>query len=285
MTEPLTGVRVVTLATNLPGPLAAARLAELGAEVTKIEPPAGDALASFHPKWYAALAAGQDVRVLDLKSAPGRSELLELLAGADLLLTASRPAALARLELDWPALATRFPRLCQVAIVGHAGKDGDRPGHDLTYQAEAGLLDGAAMPRSPFADLAGAERAVSEACAVLVQRDRQGRGAYREVSLAVVAADLAEPLRRGLTTPDGPLGGGIPTYRSYVARDGQVAVACLEPHFRDRLIAELEVDGSQAGFEKIFTTKTAAQWEQWAATRDLPVVRVHTGIEKGEHTS
>ena len=124
----LDGMRAVSLAVNVPGPTAAARLAALGASVTKIEPPGGDPLAAAHPCWYDELRSGQRVLTLDLKQAADQAILDELLEPADLLLTSSRPAALARLGLAWPALHARFPRLCQVAIVGYPAPDQDRAG-------------------------------------------------------------------------------------------------------------------------------------------------------------
>lgn len=274
MGRPLANLRIVTMATNLPGPLAAARLAALGADIVKVEPPEGDALATVEPAWYQELASGQDIRIIDLKTERGHAEFLLLLADADLLLTSSRPAALARLGLSWRELSARFPRLCQVAIVGHAGPEAERPGHDLTYQAAVGLVDGPVMPRSPYADLTGAERAATEACAALLSRQLGGRPSYREVSLAAAAAYLAEPLRRGLTVPGGPLGGGIPGYGVYRTREGHIALACLEPHFLRRLTESLAVDGSRARLERAFLTRTAAEWEEWAMARDIPLTRV-----------
>lgn len=274
MAASLTGVRVVSLATNLPGPVAAARLATLGASVVKVEPPAGDALAVADPEWYRELAAGQQVRGIDLKSETGRAQVPELLAKTDVLLTASRPAALARLGLSWPDLSSEFPRLCQVAIVGHSGMEADNPGHDLTYQAEAGLLDGPTMPRVPYADLAGAERAVSEVCAALLNRALHGTTEYREVPLAEIASELAAPWRHGLTGPGSPLGDGDPAYGTYAAQEGYVAVACLERHFRRRLFKELGVDGTRASLERVFRKGTACAWEKWANDRDLPLVRI-----------
>ena len=274
MNEPLKGVRIISIATNLPGPLAAARLAAFGADVIKVEPPVGDALAAAEPDWYRELVSRQHVKVIDLKAESGRGEFHELLAGADLLLTSSRPVALERLGLSWPALSARYPRLCQVAIVGHSGAAADLPGHDLTYQAEVGLIDGA-MPRSPYADFTGAERAVSETCAALLVRELHGRSSYREVSLADAAAYLAEPLRRGLTTETGRLGGGFPGYAIYPTRQGRVAVACLEPHFWQRFKEGLAVDGSPASIEEAFLQRTASAWHEWAKDRDIPLARIN----------
>src|SRR5919202_5567028 len=117
--RPLRGIRVVSLALNVPGPVAAARLCRVGATVTKIEPPDGDPLARVCPAWYEELCAGQDVVRLDLKDAAGRASLDGLLEGADLLLTSSRPAALGRLGLSRPDLHVRFPCLAPVPPVGH----------------------------------------------------------------------------------------------------------------------------------------------------------------------
>src|SRR5271154_4790693 len=97
--SPLRGIRVVTIATNAPGPAAAARLFQLGAAITKVEPPSGDALEGHCLAWYRELNAGQRVIRLNLKDAKDRKQFDGLLAKADLLLTSSRPAALTRLAL------------------------------------------------------------------------------------------------------------------------------------------------------------------------------------------
>ena len=117
--KPLENIRVLTLAVNLPGPLAAARLHQLGAAVVKVEPPGGDALAQASPDWYRELHEGQEIVRLNLKDAEDRARLDTWLGRADLLLTATRPAALRRLGLAWAELHARYPRLCQVALVGY----------------------------------------------------------------------------------------------------------------------------------------------------------------------
>ncbi len=274
MSAPLDGVRVVNLAVNLPGPVAAARLAGLGAAVVKVEPPSGDPLGAIAPGWYGELVRGQDVQVIDLKDEVGRRGLDGLLAEADLLLTSSRPLALDRIGLAWPHLTRVFPRLCQVAIVGHAAPDQERPGHDLTYQASAGLLTTPEVPRVLLADLAGAERAVTAGLAALVHRAATGSSSYCEVALADVCDDFAEPVRRGLSTADGLLGGGSPGYGIYAASAGHVAVAALEPHFWRRLLTLLDVDGSRESLESAFTSRTALEWEEWARAHDVPLVAV-----------
>ena len=271
---PLGGIQVVSLALNVPGPAAAARLCRLGAAVAKVEPPGGDPLASGCPVWYEELCAGQEVVRLDLKDADGRASLDGLLEAADVLLTSSRPAALARLGLSWPDLHVRFPRLVQVAIIGQAAPRQDVPGHDLTYLASVGLLTPPQMPSTLLADLAGAERAVSAALALLYARERGHGAGYVEVALAEVAATFAAPLRHGVTAADGFLGGGFAGYGLYPAREGWIAVAALEPHFWRRLTEELEASDAQ-GLARVFPTQTARYWEAWGAAHDLPLVAVH----------
>jgi crotonobetainyl-CoA:carnitine CoA-transferase CaiB-like acyl-CoA transferase len=273
--KPLENVRVLTLAVNLPGPLAVARLCQLGAAAVKVEPPAGDPLAQVCPGWYRALHAGLEVHRLDLKSAEGRARLDPWLAAADLLVTAMRPAALGRLGLSWAELHTRYPRLCQVAIVGSPPPREDLAGHDLTYQAHAGLLTPPHLPRACVADLAGAQEAVSAALALILARERGQGSPYATVSLARAAEWCAEPLRQGLTAPGGALGGGLPGYQLYRAREGWVAVAALEPHFLRRLVGELGLAcASGKDFERVFLTRTAEEWERWGAEHDVPVAAV-----------
>jgi len=253
-------MRVVTTALNIPGPVAAARLRELGASVTKVEPPRGDPLAPVAPAWYEQLVTGQEVVRRDLK----QETIDDLLGDADVLLTSQRVTALARMGLAWDVLHERHPRLSQVAIVG----EGELAGHDLTYLAGRGLLDPPRLPRTVMADLMGAERAVSAALGLLLAR----QPSYVEVSLGEVADALAAPLRAGLTEPGGMLGGGLPVYGLYEASDGWIAVAALEPGFRERLASGLGVELTRPALEAAFRTRTAAEWEEWALDNDLPLV-------------
>lgn len=271
---PLAGVRVVTVALNVPGPVAARRLQELGAHVTTVLPPSGDPLAQYSDTWFEALHEGQDLCTLDLKQDEPRDRLSALLAETDVLLTSSRPSALRRLGIDFDTLHARYPRLVQVDIVGHPGADAEIAGHDLTYEAVEGLLRPPALPATLIADLGGAERAVSEALVALRLRDATGTGCRREVALSDAAHDFAAASRHGLTAPGGFLGGGYPAYAVYAAADGFVALAALEPHFLRRTLAALDVDGSAEDFTAAFATRPAAEWERWATEHDIPLVAV-----------
>lgn len=276
---PLTGVRLITLAVNLPGPVAAARFQELGAEVTKVEPPGGDPLAQVCPSLYRELAVGQRILTLDLKVPAQRAELDPLLAQADLLLTSSRPAALERLGLGWPTLHERFPQLCQVAIVGHPPPEDNRPGHDLTYAAQQGLLQPPALPPTLIADLGGAEQAVSGGLALLLARARGGDAGRALVPLAAAAETFALPLRHGLTQPGGILGGGLPGYNLYPTADGWIALAALEPHFWRRLLLGLGLEtATQQELAARFRTRPGTHWAAWARERDIPLAIVQQTI-------
>ena len=273
---PLSGLRVVSTALNLPGPAACARLREMGAAVTKVEPPTGDPLEAYCPAWYRRLHEGTDVRRMDLKSADGRVQMRGLLAAADLLLTAQRPAALARMGLDPDSLAPHV-RLCHVAITGHAPPGEETPGHDLTYMAAHGLVRPPHLPPTLFADIAGAERAVSTALALVVARSRTGMGASRSVALEDAARALSQPLHEGLTAPGALLGGGFAGYNLYAAREGWIAVAALEPHFAGRLASSLGLAALDADtLRERFAAETADHWERWARSRDLPIVALRT---------
>lgn len=271
----LRGVRLVTLAVNAPGPVAASRLSSLGATVVKVEPPDGDPLQKYCPRWYQDLIGSQKIRRLNLKESEDRAMLDHLLAKTDLLLTANRPAVLQNLSLGWKDLHAKFPELCHVALVGHAAPHQNMPGHDLTYLARLGLVVPPTLPVTLWADLASAERLLSTSLNVLLARQKSRTGIYREVIIEEMAREFAAPLRYGLTAAGGLLGGGLAYYNLYCASDGWVAVAALEPHFSRKLQKELQL--KTCGYKQlqsVLRTRTACEWERWAAKHGLPLVVV-----------
>lgn len=255
----------------MPGPLAAARLVAAGATLTKIEPPQGDALKLAAPAWYAHLVRGQKILQLDLREAKARERLDAELDRADVLLTASRLASLARFNLTRESVAARWPTLCYVAIVGEAGPDANAPGHDLTYQAKAGLLHEPRVPSILAADILGAERAVCATFELLLHRERSGCGSHREVSLLEAARAFVPPIEHGLTAPGGTLGGGSPLYNVYKSRDGYIALAAIEPQFRERLLKELALADETTGLTRAFSEHDSAHWERWGRAHDIPL--------------
>ncbi len=284
----LSDVSVVTIGVNVPIGEAGRRLAELGARVTKVEPPSGDPLELAAPSWYRAFTACQSPLRLDLKHPDGRESLDELLTACELLLTSFRPSALERLGLGRNRLAQRFPTLVQVAIVGSAAPLQELPGHDLTYVAVNGLVDPPSLPRTLVADLGGAERAVSTGLSLLLARRSGHDCGYAEVALADAAAVFAGALEHGLTARGGILGGGLPYYDLYETLEGWVAVAALEPHFATRLLGALGLadHAGRAELATAFLARRAADWESWATERDLPLAAVrHTVGETGKSAS
>ena len=259
--------RIVSIAQNVPGPLAVARLHAGGASVVKIEPLTRDPFLSLSPEWHAEMHEGISIERLDLKSETGRARILDLVRDADLFVTSQRPSALARLALDDDSLRACCPRLRFLHIVGSI-RDPEQPGHDLTYQAQTGLVTDA-VPRTLVADVMASERAFSAALLLL----QQPPGASSSVGLVESLEPLLAPLRHRLTTPTGPLGGGAARYRVYPARVGHIAVAALEPHFENRLYAELGTP-KDADISKLFLARTASEWEEWARKHDVPIVAV-----------
>ncbi|SFN18478.1 Crotonobetainyl-CoA:carnitine CoA-transferase CaiB [Pseudonocardia ammonioxydans] len=271
---PLHGVRVVSLAVNVPGPVAAARLADLGADVVKVEPPAGDALQVAAAGWYRELTARHEVVTLDLRDAADRERLEERLATADVLLTAMRPAALDRLGLR--ASVGRH-RLVHVEIVGYDGERAGEAGHDLTYQAAHGTLQPPAVPTVPVADLLGGERAALAAVAGLRLRDRSGDAVHQPVVLDHVARDAAAGVRHGLTGPGDVLGGASPGYGIYPTTDGYVAVGAVEPHFVARLGDA--VGRTRAELAARFATADSKHWQELGNELDIPIVAVGSIVD------
>lgn len=274
---PLKGVHVVSLAINLPGPLAAARLRTFGATVTKIEPPTGDPLQAVVPAWYAELTEGQQVMTLDLKKAADRAVAARELSNADLLLTAMRPSALVKLGLD--ELTADNPLLSYIQIVGHDGDAAEQPGHDLTYQAVHGTLQPPMMPTVPVADLLGAERAVSAALLALRVAADSCAGHHERVALERAAADAGAAVRHGLMGTGAPLGGAHPGYRIYPSADGHVALAALEPHFWSRTRDGLGVEGTHEELEQTFLSRPTHEWEDLAVALDIPLIGIRSSTQ------
>jgi len=274
----LTGTSVVNIGYNLPAPLAACKLTKLGAHVTKIEPPNGDPLKEFCFPWYIKLVEGQEIVQLDLKSQQGRDALHTYLDKSDIMITSSRLSSLSRLGLSSSQLAELYPNLCMITIVGFPAPDDELPGHDLTYQSKAGLINPPIMPNTLLADILGSDNVVQAALGLLLNRASTGKGGSKVVSLAESIEGLVEPLRYGITTPGGLLGGAFPFYNLYPTQEGWVAVAALEEKFMVNLSRELACSTNGGALKEIFMSRTATEWEDWALERDLPIAKVDTSF-------
>jgi alpha-methylacyl-CoA racemase len=271
----LNGIRVVSIAVNLPGPLVALKLNELGAGVLKVEPPNGDPIKMGSATYYRKLLGHQKVTTLNLKDAADRAKLLHELESAHLFITSSRPVSLERMGLDWNTLHKSHPHLCMLSIVGYAAPNENKVGHDLTYQASRGLLTPPELPKTCLADIAGSQEGVIQALGLLFEHERSGNSGYAEVALAESLNTFLEPWEFGLTQPGGILGGGHPGYRIYATQDGWVALAALEPQFQLALAKELNLKNSDADeIERAFKQKTSDEWQRLADEKDLPIQKI-----------
>ena len=191
----------------------------------------------YNRKAYDTLHQGVRIAVADLKTDKGQKALHRELAKAHVLLTSFRPSALTKLGLDWKPLHKRYPALSQVAIIGAPGVRAEEPGHDLTYLAESGLINGLDLPPTLYADMGGSLMASEAVLQMLMVQRQKGKGSYIEVALSDAAAYLALPRNWGLTQDGAAVGGGHAGYRVYPCKDGRVAVAALEPHFAKSICA------------------------------------------------
>ena len=286
--QPLRNTKILSLALNLPGPAALVRCARMGAQCTKLEPPApagqisADPMAHYSATAYAALHDGLPVLYAQLKTPEGQAVLHHALAESDVLITSFRPLAMAKLGLDWEALHVRYPRLSLIRIVGATGNRAEEPGHDLTYQAEAGLLPSLEIPSTLFADMAGSLAASEAVLQAQLARAQDGKGVCIEVGLAESAQWLALPQVWGLMAHSSDTGNAHAGYKIYPCADGRVAMAALEPHFAVRLCqamglpavgdaATMRTPAMHAAVAAFVATQTRAQLDALAAEKDVPL--------------
>lgn len=288
--QPLHGIRVASLALNLPGPAALLRCRTMGAHCTKLEPLApanassADPMQAYSPAAYAQLHDGITVLQANLKTESGQQLLHATLAQTDVLMTSFRPTALCKLGLEWEHLHQRHPQLNLVRIYGSSAPEAsDHAGHDLTYQAQAGLTDDGHMPASLFADMAGSLMASEAVLQTLMLRMQSGHGHCLDVGLAQAAQWLALPRQWKMTTPDGDVGGAHAGYNMYACADGTVALAALEPHFAQRICQAAGIDSGDysvaamrspavhAALQHFFANKSCVQLASMADQNDIPL--------------
>ena len=271
----LNGMKIVNLGYNLPGPLAAYRLEKLGASIVKVEPLQGDPLQVASPEFYKFLTKKQKIIRLDLKTKKDKMTLDHYLKRTHLLITSSKLESLTRLRLDIKSLRRRFPKLCVLNIVGYASPFHNRTGHDLTYQAQTGLIHTPLMPTTCLADIAGANEACLQSLMLLFARKKHGRGGHVQVSLHGSLELFTLPIRFGLTAANGPLGGTRADYNIYRAKNGWVAIALLEPHFQDQFKKQLRLSRlTRKVLKATMLKRTAVAWQNWAKKHNLPIAAV-----------
>ena len=321
LADALRGIRVLDLSRLLPGPYLTMVLADMGADVVKIEDPKlGDYLRAFPPGKggmsgrFLAINRGKRSLALDLKAAPARDALLRMVEQADVVVESFRPGVMDKLGLGYATLAAKNAKIivCSISGYGQTGPYVERAGHDLDYIALAGVLamtgpaGGAPqMPGVQIADLAGgALWGATAILGALVGRERTGKGAHLDISmtegaLALLAAELgnlfcgAHPTRGSEM-----LNGAAACYGVYRTKDDRyLAVGALEPKFwialnqaigRTPNVAEIVGDAAQqertrGELAAIFAMKTAAEWTALFADKDCLVEAVLEPHELVDH--
>ena len=305
--RPLAGTRVLDLSRLLPGPFMTQLLADLGADVTKVEEPgAGDYARWIPPEVdgagyvFSATNRGKRSITLDLKAEGAADVVLRLAARADVFVESFRPGVLDRLGLSDAALALANPRLVRLSLVGYAaGPLRQEAGHDVNYQAMAGIIAMQGNAAKPMvgavqvADMAGSLYGAVGILAALHERARTGEGRRIEVALsdAALALNAVHLLRAASDEPlpergAWDLAGGLVCYRLYACADGRwLALGALEPKFWARFCAavghpeweEMQLarePDDHATVERLFQGKPADAWLALLREAGVPVTPV-----------
>jgi alpha-methylacyl-CoA racemase len=319
LTGALSGVRVLDLTRLLPGGFATLMLAELGADVIKLEDPrGGDPMRHLPPfvngrsVYDVLLNRGKRSIALDLRDPASRPPFDALLAWADVVIESFRPAAARRLGVSGEQVRARFPRLVHASVTGYGqtGPYAELPGHDLNYVAVSGVLAAdrphpAHLPRMFMADVGGgAMTAVIAILAGLVGRARTGVGTTLDLSMHDAALYwVMLPGARDLIDGGEQATGMLPTfgdhacYNVYETRDGrQVALGALELKFWTAFCAAVDrpdldarhLTGPEdqqallAEVRAIFRTRTQAEWLAFFEGREVCLTPVNTPAEAFE---
>ncbi|MGE3691955.1 MAG: CaiB/BaiF CoA transferase family protein [Novosphingobium sp.] len=259
---PLAGVRVLDFTRVLAGPAASLALADLGAEVIKVEPPGiGDETRGFPPvrdgesHYFLAINRGKKSVVIDLKTPEGLQLARDLAAKCDVVVENYRPGVMDRLGLGWDVLREINPRLiyCAISGYGQTGPMKDRPSFDIVLQAMSGAfsLNGepGRLPTKlglPMGDLAGGINGPIAVLGALYERERTGKGRFIDISLVDgVQGMLGYFAQLAFFTGKDPEPTGsqhqyLVPYGTFAASDGAIVIACLTPSFWGKICDAIE---------------------------------------------
>jgi len=301
--KPLRGVRVLDLSRLLPGPFCTLLLADLGAEVVKVEDvQGGDYIRSMGPTiggqsaYFLALNAGKKSVALNLKSPAGLGLFMRMASRADIVVEGFRPGTADRLGIGYQAVKTANSRIvyCSISGYGQDGPERDRAGHDLNYIARAGILGlcgrpgGApAIPPVQIADLSSAMFAALGITAALRESERTGEGRYLDIGMMDSAlAWMVMPVAEYAAGERGgrgrlPLTGKHPCYNVYRTKDGHdICLAALESKFWEAFCRSMgredllplqfsERPEDLAAVEALFAGRTRDEWAQFLKGPDF----------------
>lgn len=304
--DKLSGIKVVDLTLFLPGPMMTMMMADQGADVLKVEPPAGDPARDQAPfeagqsVWFRNLNRGKRSLALDLKSEEGKARLWAEIEHADVFVEGFRPGVIDRLGFGYGAVAERNPRIvyCSISAFGQQGALAHHPAHDMAVQALAGFLsvnnapgEAPVVPGVPAADAAAGLTALSGVLMALIGRERTGRGDYLDIamfdSLLPWCAHTAGSAIAGGESPrsDNQRSlGGAAFYQVYATADRKhVALGGREEKFVRNLLTALDREdlipvglapaGEQgaliAFLRETFARRTRDDWVAWFADKDV----------------
>ena len=316
---PLDNVRVIEICNVAAGPFCGLLLADMGAEVVKIEPPGGDMLRHWPPHTegysenFASLNRGKRSIVLDLKAKTDLAIAAELVLGADVVLENSRPGVLDRLGLGYPALSARHPSLvyCSISAYGQSGPRARQGGFDVTMQAASGIMSVTGEPGGvsvkcgvPVADFTAGLYGAYAICAALLRVRAGGAGTHVDVpmlgtSLAIAALQTSEYFGSG--TDPRALGSSHPRnapYQAFRASDRAFVIAAgndklwrtvceivgqpdlaADPRFLDVALRARNQVALAALLNACFGRRPAAEWVARFAESGVPVSLINTYSE------
>lgn len=305
---PLAGLKILDFTHLLPGPLSTMLMADMGADVIKIEDPdSPDSIRNFPPfidnvsAYYLSLNRSKRSMAINYLSEAGKQTIFQLTKNADILFEQFRPGVMAAMGLGYSDLIKINPKLIYVSITGYGqtGPYAQRAGHDLNYIAYSGLLgttgekgNAPAIPGGQIADVAGGSyMAVNAALAALYARDKTGQGQHVDVAMLDCVMPLTtlqtaryyatqENIERGTFA----LSGGLANYNVYACADEKyIALGALEPKFWDQFCEMVnkqnwktrildtgeEMENLKNLVAAVFKTKTREEWVRLSETKDV----------------
>lgn len=303
----LSGITVLDLTQFLPGPAMTVMMADQGASVIKVEPPAGDPVRAMAPfengqsVWFANLNRGKQSLVLDLKVEADKARLRELIATADVFAESFRPGVMKRLGFDYAAVSAINPAIvyCSISAFGQDGPLSSHPAHDMAVEALAGFMsvndgpDGTpVVPAVPAADMGAGLTALSAVLMALIGREKTGKGDYIDIAMFdTMLPWCVHTASSAIAGGDSPRSatqrslGGAAFYQVYATADGKhVVLGGREEKFARNLLGALgridllplalaEAGPDQAPLiaflRETFLARTRDEWVHWMEHIDV----------------
>ena len=296
---PLAGIKVADFSALIPGPFTTAILADLGADVVKVEPPRGDSGRSLLPAVFHAVNRNKRSIALDLKHPDAKSVIARLARWTDIVIESNRPGVTERLGIDYASLSALNPGLiyCSLSGFGQNGPGRAKPGHDIGYVGASGGLSypGSWLGRParssiPIADMQGGSFGTIAILAALHERNRSGKGAELDLSL-YEAGLFCAALRHGIAEHTDPRAHIWPVNDLFETADGsrlilgiveqhfwesfrnavkELAPAVMDPKFDTDPSRRKHGDELSLLLKELFLQKTAQQWHDLLEPQDVP---------------